>query len=416
MSNNKQGNLNIPEIRFPEFDEHWKEVNLKSIATFSKGKGISKNDISENGIPCIRYGELYTKYNENITDIYSKTNLEKSNLVMSEDNDILIPCSGETAIDLATASCVREKNVAIGGDITIIKTNQYAPFITYCINNKRTEIAKYAQGVSIVHLYAKDFQNMKIKIPQISEQKKIVNLLENVSKKIDSLEKKYILCNDFKKYAIDQIFTNNLKFKNDDEKNYDEWDQILLKDADIEISDGNYGEAYPKEKDFKSEGIPFIRSVNIQDSKLTFKDMKYISLSLHEELLQGHLKEDDVLITTRGDIGLVAYVTNEFANSNINAQICLLRVNNKNINPKFLFYLLSTHFSQKQLLKFQTGSALKQLPKNNLKNLELLVPQYDEQKKIVDFLEAIDKNKDLVQENISKMKKFKKGLLQKMFV
>ena len=106
--------------------------------------------------------------------------MDKSELIFSEKNDILMPCSGETAIDLASASCVTRENVAIGGDITVIRTNQYSPFITYCINFKKNEIAKFAQGVSIVHLYAKDFKDITLKIPKIEEQKKIVDFLEKI--------------------------------------------------------------------------------------------------------------------------------------------------------------------------------------------------------------------------------------------
>ena len=185
---------------------------------------------------------------------------------------------------------------------------------------------------------------------------------------------------------------------------------------DITISDGNYGEAYPKEKDFKNDGVPFIRAVNIENSKLTFKDMRYISESLHNELLQGHLKENDILFTNRGDIGLVAYVTKEFENANINAQICLLRVNDKNINPKFLFYLLTTPYVQKQVLKYQTGSALKQLPKKNLGDFELLIPSLDEQMKIANILVQIDEKTDFIQDEYFEINQFKNGLLQQMFI
>ncbi len=142
----------------------------------------------------------------------SKTNLNKNGLIFSEKNDILIPCSGETAIDLATASCIQKDQVAIGGDITIIKTNQYAPFITYYLNQKRTDIAKYAQGVSIVHLYAKDFKILNLRIPSFDEQKKIIHLFEEIVKKEKLLEEKYNYYIEFKKYLMQQIFTQKLRF------------------------------------------------------------------------------------------------------------------------------------------------------------------------------------------------------------
>ena len=198
-------------LRFSGFNDEWNEVTLNDIATFSKGKGISKNDISNEGIECVRYGELYTRYGEMIFNVESKTNLDKDELELSEKNDILIPCSGETAIDLATASCIQKDQVAIGGDITVIKTNQHAPFITYYLNQKKTEIAKYAQGVSIVHLYPKDFKVLTLRIPSINEQKKIFALLEEVTKKQQLLESKYQEYKEFKKYLMQQIFTQKLR-------------------------------------------------------------------------------------------------------------------------------------------------------------------------------------------------------------
>lgn len=221
-------------MRFSGFTDEWNEVTLNDVATFSKGKGISKNDISNYGIECVRYGELYTKYNEMIYNIESKTDLDKNELKLSEKNDILIPCSGETAIDLATASCIQKDQVAIGGDITVIKTNQYAPFITYYLNQKKTEIAKYAQGVSIVHLYPKDFKVMNIRIPSINEQKMIIRLLEEITKKEQLLESKYQQYQEFKKYLMQQIFTQKLRFTD----YIEEWKTIKLKDVG-EINTGN---------------------------------------------------------------------------------------------------------------------------------------------------------------------------------
>ena len=91
-----------PELRFPEFNVEWETKKLKNVATFSKGKGISKSEISENGITeCITYGQLYTHYNEVIKDIISKTNIRESELILSELNDIIIPASGESQIDIA---------------------------------------------------------------------------------------------------------------------------------------------------------------------------------------------------------------------------------------------------------------------------------------------------------------------------
>jgi type I restriction enzyme S subunit len=164
---------------------------LGEIATFSKGKGISKSDIDEGGITeCIRYGELYTYYKEVITDIKSRTNIEKSALVISEANDIIIPASGESTIDIATASCVLKSGVALGGDLNIIKTDNNGVFLSYYLNSKKkTEIANLAQGISVVHLYSSQLASLFISLPIVQEQKKISSFLAVLDERITTQSK-----------------------------------------------------------------------------------------------------------------------------------------------------------------------------------------------------------------------------------
>ena len=107
----------------------------------------------------------------------------------------------------------------------------------------------------------------------------------------------------------------------------EDWDLIVLKDLNFDISDGNYSSKYPKSNDFKLFGVPFIRANNINNLKVVDDDMRYISVSQHGELLKGHLKQGDILITTRGDIGQIAIVPPMHIDSNINAQI--VRINTK---------------------------------------------------------------------------------------
>ena len=171
----------VPKLRFPEFEEdgEWVEDTLDNLATFSKGKGISKSDIVENGkIPCIRYGELYTQYNETIREVVSYTNLDPNNLVLSDTNDVIIPASGETQIDIATASCVLNAGVALGGDLNIIKTEINGVFLAYYLNSaKKRDIAQIAQGISVVHLYSSQLKTLNINIPSPQEQQKIASCL-----------------------------------------------------------------------------------------------------------------------------------------------------------------------------------------------------------------------------------------------
>ncbi len=200
------------ELRFKddqgnEFPD-WEVKRLGDVATFSKGKGISKADISRDGVlECIRYGQLYTDYTETIRNVKSRTNIPAKKVVLSEPNDIIIPASGETQIDIATASCVLKGGVALGGDLNIIKTKYDGVFLSYYLNsNKKYDIAKLAQGISVVHLYAAQLKLLHLNLPSIPEQNKIATFLSSIDKKINLISTELTHAQAFKKALLQQMF------------------------------------------------------------------------------------------------------------------------------------------------------------------------------------------------------------------
>lgn len=387
-------------MRFSGFTDEWNEVTLNDVATFSKGKGISKNDISNYGIECVRYGELYTKYNEMIYNIESKTDLNKNELKLSEKNDILMPCSGETAIDLATASCIQKDQVAIGGDITVIKTNQYAPFITYYLNQKKTEIAKYAQGVSIVHLYPKDFKVMNIRIPSINEQKMIIGLLEEITKKEQLLESKYQQYQEYKKYLMQQIFTQKLRF------NFtDEWEKYLLGDISL------IGKGFTPSTSNPSFWDGDLKWLSIAD----MNQGKYINQTTKKITSDGSknkepVKKGTLLMSFKLSIGKLGILTEDMYT---NEAICNFKWKNKDVLTEYMYYYLSSI----NILKYGSQAA-KGITLNNetLSTIPVLLPSLEEQKKIINILSDVDMKINMLENSINDTSKFKKGLLQQMFV
>jgi len=221
MTNNKDKKvLNVPNLRFPEFTGEWKKERLDEIAELSKGIGISKEQLSSNGNPCILYGELYTKYkSEIISEVISKTNIEKNKLKHSKQNDVIIPCSGETAVDIAVARCVPFDNVLLGGDLNIIRLHKYdGAFMAYQLNSKRKiEIAKLAQGVSVVHLYGENLKSINTFNPSLQEQQKIVRLLSLLDERIKVqnkiIEKLKSLIKGIAQHCIKELTSGNTYVK-----------------------------------------------------------------------------------------------------------------------------------------------------------------------------------------------------------
>lgn len=196
-------------MRFPEFEGEWEKCKLGYIATLTKGSGISKDQRSATGTPCILYGELYTTYKSEVIDyVVSKTDISDKNLVRSCANDIIIPSSGETAIDISTARCVLSPDVLLGGDLNIIRLKDGdGRFFSYQLNGVRKhDIAKIAQGVSVVHLYGESLKGLTVSFPSNKEQQKISTLLSLIDERIATQSK---LIEDLKKLKsaiVEKVF------------------------------------------------------------------------------------------------------------------------------------------------------------------------------------------------------------------
>lgn len=185
------GNLkNMPQLRFPEFKGEWEKNKFDEIFLFSTGKNIKQNEASPKfEIPCVRYGELYHLYKEVINEVINKTNLNKSELIFSDGDEILLPSAGEDPMDIGSASALTIKNVAIGRTINILKPakkNNYSQvFVSYYINHRlKDTISKLAKGVSISNVYNSDLKTLEINLPKINEQEKIASLFAAIDERI----------------------------------------------------------------------------------------------------------------------------------------------------------------------------------------------------------------------------------------
>lgn len=206
----KKKNTATPKLRFPRFrkGKGWEAASLGSVATFHKGRGISKADVDPNGRrPCIRYGELYTRYGEVIDHVFSRTNTPADELFLSRKNDVIIPASGETKLEIAKASCVMHDGVALGGDINVIRTGHNGIFLSYFLNTaKRSDIARVAQGDTVVHLYPSQLESLSISLPLRGEQDKVADCLTSLDEAITAQTRKVEVLKAQKKGLMQRLF------------------------------------------------------------------------------------------------------------------------------------------------------------------------------------------------------------------
>lgn len=197
-------------VRFKRDDgseyPEWNKEKWGSIGQFLKSGNLSKSDLSEEGTPCILYGELYTKYKEIANVIYSKTNTPCE--VVSKKGDVIIPKSGETPEDISTATCIPYDGVALGGDLIIFRSDCILGlYLSYLIaNKKKWEIAKIAQGKTIVHINEKSLAEIEIEVPCVEEQQKIADCLSAYDEAIQIKKDKLEVWKEIKKGLLQQMF------------------------------------------------------------------------------------------------------------------------------------------------------------------------------------------------------------------
>ena len=199
----------IPELRFPGFTDPWEQRKALHLASYSKGKGYSKDDLTESGTPVILYGRLYTKYESVIEEV--DTFVDASNDgIYSHGDEVIVPASGETAEDIARASAVARPGVLLGGDLNILRPNKSITslFMALSLSNgtAQKELSKRAQGKSVVHVHNSDIQDVTISYPTIDEQTQIGAFFRSLDSLITLHQRKLDHLKQMKKGLLQQMF------------------------------------------------------------------------------------------------------------------------------------------------------------------------------------------------------------------
>lgn len=202
-----------------QIPSHWEVVRLGSLGIFSKGNGISRNELVADGIPAILYGDIYTKYNYQAIEIKNFISTETSlKAVKISENDILLTGSGETKDDIGKCVVFKGKEAFAGGDIIIFKQDKNnSTFLAYSLNSSYSIMQKtiMAKGEIIVHIYSSMLKELLLPLPPKSEQEKIVEYIENKISKIDkliNLEQECIKSlKEYKASLIDSVVTGKLR-------------------------------------------------------------------------------------------------------------------------------------------------------------------------------------------------------------
>ena len=202
--------------RLPGFSGAWGTKRLEDLGSFSKGRGIKREDVSDTGLPCIRYGELYTRYKDYILNPVScippAVALEALPI---RKGDLLFAGSGETAEEIGIcAAYLGEEPAYAGGDvITLTPSGQNSIYLGHLMNHPAvaTQKARMGQGDAVVHISAGNLAQVKIELPPLTEQTAIANILSDMDAEIAVLERRRDKTRAIKQGMMQQLLTGRVR-------------------------------------------------------------------------------------------------------------------------------------------------------------------------------------------------------------
>ena len=398
-----------PEIRFKGYTDEWEQRKLGDVAEFSKGSGYSKGDLIESGTPIILYGRLYTKYETIISDVDTFVEA-KDGSVYSKGGEVIVPASGETAEDIARAASVDKSGILLGGDLNVVMPNEdiNSAFLAISISNgsSQRELARKAQGKSVVHIHNEEIRNLIVPFPTKTEQNKIENYFADLDHLITLHQRKCAEIKSLKKYMLQKMFPQNeqkvpeIRFEGFTEA----WEQrkfgslleetrnkTTVEDEDTLLScaiDGMY---------LNSELFSHFRgSSNIGYLKIKKNDLILSAQNLHLGNCNVNLRFEHGIISP-------AYKVYELVGC----------------NPLFMQAWVKKDSTKDFFLKASTEGASvcrKNIVWEELYKQELPIPNIEEQTKVGEYFNSLDHLITLHQQKCEELKKIKKFMLQKMFV
>ena len=213
------GHTEFKETEIGCMPKCWGIKSLGDIGVFLKGKGIAKKDLLDEGIPCVRYGEIYTVHHWIIKRFYSFIDSKTaSQSIQIQENDILFAGSGETIDEIGKSIAYLDNRTAYAGGDTIIlrpKINTDSAFLSACLNSESSirQKRKMGQGNSVVHIYSRELKTLIVPFPPVPEQKQIADILSAFDDKLDVLKSKKVSYETLKKGLMEQLLTGKRRIK-----------------------------------------------------------------------------------------------------------------------------------------------------------------------------------------------------------
>ena len=399
---------NVPKLRFKGFNDEWKKEVISSICKLSSGSTPSKarKEYFNGTHLWVTSGELKNKYIYNTIDKITDKAIKNTNLKEYEIGSFIIAIYGLEAQGTRGSSAILGRKATISQACMAIEPVKdiYSEFLYYWYAKYGDMIGiRYAQGTKQQNLSTDLVGNLKIIFPSLKEQERITNFLTKVDKIIEKQDEKVKNLEKYKKGMMQKIFSQEIRFKDENGEDYPEWQEYKLNELCNFFSGGT---PLTSKKEYYDGNIPFIRSAEIssENTELTISEIG--------------LNNSSAKMIQKGDLLYALYgaTSGEVSISKLNGAInqAILCIRSNRCNLIFLEKVLRN--SKQNIIKTYLQGGQGNLSANIIKELQYNFPCLDEQDKIAKFITKID---IILQKEIDKLNelyKWKKGLLQQMFV
>lgn len=409
--------LNIPKLRFKDNNGNdypqWEKKKLGDIGNIiSGGTPSSSNKEYWNG-----HINWFTPSEVGKTKFVSESIRKITEKGLKNSSAKLLP---KGTILLSSRATIGEKSILLNSATTnqgfqsIITNNEAInEFIYYYIDTLKSELIKQSSGSTFLEISNTILKKLKIYIPNLQEQEKIANFLSTVDKKIENLANTITSLENQKKGLLQQIFSQKLRFKDENGNNYPDWEKKKL--GDITQSQG--GTAL--EKYTTTNGLYKFISIGNYSTYSTYLD-NGIRIDLNNKTKKQLLNKNDLVMilndkTSSGNIIGRTLLIDKDNTYIYNQRSQRLICNTKIIIPSFLYFLLNSDF-RKNIIKKVQGATQIYINYSTIEVMHLNIPCLEEQTKIADFLSAFDRKLENQKTQLEHWQQIKKGLLQQMFV
>jgi type I restriction enzyme S subunit len=374
-----------PTLRFPDFKVKWDKRKLKEVSQIGRGKSKHRPRdaafLYGGKYPFVQTGDIKSAglYLTKFTQTYSELGLKQSKLW--NENTLCITI----AANIAETSILKIKACFPDSIIGLIPNEEDAIvlFLKYQFDKFKIEIQSLSQGVAQANLNQEKLSNIEFNFPSLHEQTKIASFLSAIDEKLNGLKEKKALLEEYKKGMMQKLFSQEVRFKDGDGKDFADWEEKKISDA-LKIGSGK------DYKHLKKGKVPVYGTGGL---------MTYVDGFLHDG--------ETVCIGRKGTIDKPMYFNCKIWT----VDTLFFTYDFTKSLPKFIFYFFQTV----NWKEYNEASGVPSLSKKTIEKIALNLPSLAEQTKIANFFSAIDEKIELVNTQIEEIQVYKKGLLQGMF-